>query len=322
MTKSKKIIFCLCFVILFTIINIRTYASQSSNNLPNETNSKNNVGGYLTIQNYTNNKLPLSGIKFKILNENKIVVNTLVTNEKGLAKSKQLPFGTYYFKQVEAPFNVDIDDTEYAFRISDDEQIIPKTVVNNLLTNRLILVVVTRRLTPLENATFNILDVHKNIVSTITTNNNGIAISDKLETGTYFYQEVNIPQGLVKDNNLYLFNIFPNDTEENVVKSVVKEYSKGYLKLTVTDENNNPIPNVVFDILDERKNVIDRITSDSDGIATSLKYLNLGTYYYQQIKVPNDIRIDTKEYKFSISKNEQILPKRVILETIQLPSNL
>lgn len=321
MLRTKKIIFIFCLSVSIIFMSTKTFATQSSNNLPTKTETKKDIGGYLTIKNYTNEKLPLSGIKFKILDENKIVINTLVTNDKGFAKSKKLPPGTYYYKQVEAPLDVDINDTEYKFRISDDKQVIPKTVVNNLLHNRLILVVVTRRLTPLENATFNILDVHKNVISTISTNSNGIAISDELDTGTYYYQDATIPYGLEKDNALYIFNVTDND-EENIVKSVVKEYIKGHIVITITDENNNPISDVVFDILDENKNVVDRIVSDSDGIATSSKYLNLGTYYYQQIQVPNDIRIDTKEYKFSISKNNQVIPKRIIAETIIIPSNL
>ena len=60
---------------------------------------------------------------------------------------------------------------------------------------------------PLANAKFNIYDEQRNIVDTIVTDENGVAVSKKLMYGTYYYQEIEAPDGYILDNTEYKFNI-------------------------------------------------------------------------------------------------------------------
>ena len=62
---------------------------------------------------------PVSGITYEILDENKNVIETLVSDEDGVILSRELEKGTYYFKEVAGSEEIHIDDTEHMFKIRD-----------------------------------------------------------------------------------------------------------------------------------------------------------------------------------------------------------
>ena len=71
--------------------------------------------GTLKIIKVDENEVPLEGIKFEIYNSNKELVDTIVTDKNGVAQSKPLVLGKYYYKEVEAPDNIVIDDDVFTF---------------------------------------------------------------------------------------------------------------------------------------------------------------------------------------------------------------
>ena len=71
----------------------------------------------------------LSGVKFEIRNSKNELVETIVTNEKGIATTGILPYGKYTYKEVEAPKNIVINTNEISFEIKENN----KTVVINVI---------------------------------------------------------------------------------------------------------------------------------------------------------------------------------------------
>ena len=61
------------------------------------------------------------------------------------------------------------------------------------------------------------------------TNDKGIAESGELKKGTYYYREVEAPEGIVVDSSLHEFTIEYDG--QNVVENVVNYYIKGQLKI-------------------------------------------------------------------------------------------
>ncbi|MBL2388244.1 hypothetical protein ELJ44_30610, partial [Klebsiella pneumoniae] len=45
----------------------------------------------------------LPGAKFDVIDKENNVVDTVTTNEKGIAEVKDLPFGDYFVKEISAP---------------------------------------------------------------------------------------------------------------------------------------------------------------------------------------------------------------------------
>ena len=270
--------------------------------------------GRLVIVKYDSNNNPLSGVKFNILDGEGNILDTVVTNEYGKATFKSLPLGTYYYQEVEAPDNVVIDLEKHEFELVNKGEVVTEEVINKLIEGKLKIIKVDENNEPLQGVKFNILDLDKNVIDTIVTDENGAAISKELEKGTYYYQEIEAPEGIIVDNTMYKFEVETDG--QNVIKNMINYYAKGTLEIKKYDSKNRVLANVKFNILDENNNVVDTIVTDENGIATSKK-LPLGTYFYQEIEAPENVVIDTNKYEFGLTQNNQVITKTVINELVE-----
>ena len=273
--------------------------------------------GKLKIVKYDSNGSKLSNVKFDILDANKQVVDTIVTNENGEAQSKDLPLGTYYYKETEAPENVIMDAEEHEFTLNDNGQIVTKTVVNDIKHGKLVIIKVDESENPLAGVKFEILDLDEKHVCYMTTDETGRAESEELEKGTYYYRELEAPEGLIVDSSLHKFTI--EEDGQNVIERVVNYYNKGQLKiLKLEDGTKTPIAGVKFAILNESKEVIEEIVTDENGIAESSK-LPYGKYYFKEIEAPVGYIMDTTEHEFSIVDNDDLIEAIVYNQKDSLP---
>ena len=74
--------------------------------------------------------LPLEGAVYGIYSTDGKEVGRLTTDIKGYVKSELLPYGSYYLKEISAPFGYEINETEYPFTIGTDGQLISVTVLD------------------------------------------------------------------------------------------------------------------------------------------------------------------------------------------------
>ena len=73
---------------------------------------------------------PLEGAVYGIYSTDGKEVGRLTTDITGHAKSELLPYGSYYLKEISAPFGYEINETEYPFTIGTDGQLISVTVLD------------------------------------------------------------------------------------------------------------------------------------------------------------------------------------------------
>lgn len=119
-----------------------------------------------------------------------------------------------------------------------------------------------------------------------------------------------------RDNSYFTTEIDTIETTAVISTEMIasQEYdAKGKLSITFIDEDEKPVENVGVQILDEKDNVVETIYSDTNGNAVS-EYLLTGTYYYQQISVPDTMVIDPRKYEFNIIKSMQIVEEICMLE--------
>lgn len=76
----------------------------------------------------TGEVLPNTGVR--ILNDKKEVIAEGRTNEKGLFTFEQLPVGTYYFQEFEAPNGYRLDETLLKFEIKEDGKVVKCEMTN------------------------------------------------------------------------------------------------------------------------------------------------------------------------------------------------
>lgn len=273
----------------------------------------NRINGSLKIKKVDDAGNPISGVKFEIYNSSRNIISTITTDSNGIATVSNLSNGTYYYKEVQVPAGVQIDNTEYSFNINGST-VVEKTIVNKLIKGSLKIIKVDELGNSLAQVKFNILDSNKNKIATIVTDNNGIATISDLSNGTYYYQEVNAPESVILDTNQYQFTI--DNTNKYIEKKVVNNLIKGKIKVIKVDDLGNKIAGVKFEILDLKMNILDTIITDENGVATS-KDLQKGKYYYREVEAPDNVIIDKQVYAFSITKNEELVQKTIINELIK-----
>ena len=79
----------------------------------------------------TGEGLPNTGVR--ILNDKKEVIVEGRTNEKGIFTFENLPIGTYYFQEFEAPDGYRLDETPLKFEIKEDGKVVKCEMTNQKL---------------------------------------------------------------------------------------------------------------------------------------------------------------------------------------------
>lgn len=74
--------------------------------------------------------LSLKGAIIELYTEDNILVNTSMTNEKGIIKIDNIPLGNYYLKEKKAPNNYNLDDTKYYLKLEEADKEIPMYLTN------------------------------------------------------------------------------------------------------------------------------------------------------------------------------------------------
>jgi TQXA domain-containing protein len=293
----------------YVVMDTNTYEFKITGNIITKNIENQIVKGNLKIVKTDSDKKPLQGVKFQILDSTKKVIEEITTDAAGIANSKSLNKGTYYYKEVSAPDNVIMDKKEYEFKITKTNEVITKNIENEIVKGSLKIVKVDENEKPLQGVKFQIMDSNSKIIETITTDVNGVAVSKEMQKGKYYYREVAAPEGIIIDSNKYEFTVA--NEGDIVIKNIVNKYVKGKLEILKVDDNKEVIEGVKFDILNEQKQVVDTITTNAEGKATT-KDLSYGKYFYKEVSAPDYVVMDTKEYSFEIRKDGEVISKTVV----------
>ena len=270
------------------------------------------IGGLEIIKIDEDTKEKIEGVTFEVYNSNKEVIGKITTGKDGKAvlKIDNMANGTYYYKEISAPDGYIVDSTMKEFKITEENKIAKETVTNKKIRGTLEITKLDDSRVAIEGVKFNILaSDKKTVIETLTTDKSGYATTKKLDKGTYYYQEIEVPDGYVQDDEIFEFQI--NKQNEVVKREVINKRITGNLNVIKVDDNNTPIKGVKFEIYDANKNKVDTITTDENGKATS-KDLQIGTYTYKEVSVPKGYVIDENEYEFAVTSKETKIEKTVV----------
>ena len=148
------------------------------------------------------------------------------------------------------------------------------------------------------------------VVDKIVTDENGEAISKKLPcvNEEYFVREKETKESYVLSNEIKRIVL-----EEDKIRNLTfkNEKIKGYIKIIKTSLDDNPItgdtagtpiPNITFNVYDLEGNIVDVLTTDSKGIATS-DLLVYGQYIVKEESEGKYWQLNTNEYIVDIKEN-------------------
>ena len=217
---------------------------------------------------------------FEILNENNEQVITGTTDENGIAHF-QLAIGKYFYREISAPDIYEIDDTPYPFEITENDDIVKAEMTNKKKSGSIKVTKSTTGNLNIEGIKFfatGISDTNKDLKFEAVTDENGIALFNKLVIGKYVITEdgSTVPAAyLVADEQEVTVEY--NETAE--VK-VTNEEKTGSIKVQKRTEGQKNVEGITFYLKgtsDSGREINIPATTDKDGVAV-FENVPIGTY--------------------------------------------
>lgn len=217
---------------------------------------------------------------FEILNENNEQVITGTTDENGIAHF-QLAIGKYFYREISVPDIYEIDDTPYPFEITENDDIVKAEMTNKKKSGSIKVTKTTTGNLNIEGIKFfatGISDTNKDLKFEATTNENGVAMFDKLVIGKYVITEdgSTVPAAyLVADEQEVTVEY--NETAEVAFENIEKTGSIVVHKTTEGQRNIEGIKFYLRGTSDTGREINIPATTDKDGIAV-FENVPVGTY--------------------------------------------
>lgn len=217
---------------------------------------------------------------FEILNENKEQVITGTTDENGIAHF-QLAIGKYFYREISAPDIYEIDDTPYPFEITENDDIVKAKMTNKKKSGSIKVTKTTTGNLNIEGIKFiatGISDTNKDLKFEADTDENGVAMFDKLVIGKYVITEdgSTVPAAyLVADEQEVTVEY--NETAEVAFENIEKTGSITVHKTTEGQKNIEGITFYLRGTSDSGREINIPATTDKDGVAV-FENVPVGTY--------------------------------------------
>ena len=217
---------------------------------------------------------------FEILNENKEQVITGTTDENGIAHF-QLAIGKYFYREISAPDIYEIDDTPYPFEITENDDIVKAEMTNKKKSGSIKVTKTTTGNLNIEGIKFfatGISDTNKDLKFEATTNENGVAMFDKLVIGKYTVTEdgSTVPAAYLTADEQEV-TVEYNETAE---VSFENEEKTGSIKVQKRTEGQKNVEGITFYLKgtsDSGREINIPATTNKDGIAV-FENVPIGTY--------------------------------------------
>lgn len=153
----------------------------------------------------------------------------------------------------------------------------------------------------LAGASFDVLDSDGNLVTNITTDANGIALTENLIPGTYTAKETTAPIGYQLDRTATSFEIVYEQTTP-VELNVTNQIITGSVTVHKIGEQNQALPYAIFEVNTASGENLGTITTDKKGDAT-MSGLVPGDYVLSEITAPKGYERSEETRPFTIPFN-------------------
>ncbi len=162
------------------------------------------------------------------------------------------------------------------------------------------------------------------LISTIYTNDEGVAELDNLFLGKYYIKELSVPNdNLVLDTKEYDFELtYKDQYTEVVTKSfeILNKYKKGELIFTKTDlSTGKALPNTLIEIYTENNVLIFSGRTDKDG-KIIISNLPVGKYFILEKEAPEGYMLTDGKIHFEIKDNGDVVKANMTNQAIEVPN--
>lgn len=253
---------------------------------------------------------------------------TTVSNADGSFSFANIPYGTWYVREIEQPTGFVLNDTVFDVTVAADEQIIEIEIVNEFIRGNIALTKVDADYpdNKLTGVTFEVykdtndnceLDEDDELIGTLTEEEIGEYVMNDLFYGRYFVKETVAPEGYLLDKGVYEVFI---DTDEMTYQvenkagvGFANQPIKGNISLTKVDAEypDNKLTGAIFEVyldvnangeIDENDIRIGTLDEGEIGIY-EMKNVRYGHYLVREIVAPEGFFLDEGVYPVFVEKN-------------------
>ena len=256
------------------------------------------------------------------------LIEIITLDENGTATANtDLPFGSYYIKEIATDEHYILSDTQYPFIFEyagqDTETVEIKVNDGKPIENKLIYGSVSGKKIDengeaLGGALIGIFKADEteftkeHAIITATSEKDGSFSFAKVPYGKWIVREIEAPEGFVLDDTSYEVNIGEN--EQVIEVEITDEYIYGNIELTKVDADypDNKLTGATFDVykdvngdgkLDDGDELIGNLEETATGIY-EMKEILYGKYLVQETKAPEGFVLDKGVYSVFIEKDE------------------
>ena len=256
------------------------------------------------------------------------LIEIITLDENGAATANtDLPFGSYYIKEIATDEHYILSDTQYPFTFKyvgqDIETVEIKVNDGKSIENKLIYGSVSGKKIDengevLGGALIGIFKADEteftkeHAIMTATSEKDGSFSFAKVPYGKWIVREIEAPEGFVLDDTSYEVNIGEN--EQVIEVEITDEYIHGNIKLTKVDADypDNKLTGATFEVYkdvngDGKLNDGDELIGNLEETATGIyetKELLYGKYLVKETKAPEGFVLDKGVYSVFIEKDE------------------
>ena len=225
---------------------------------------------------------PIAGVKFNVY-AGSALVGSMITDANGVATLNGLEPGSYIVKEDALPTGYAGELVVLEANVVSDATC--ELEATNTPSTSKIRIIKTDSMngTALDGAEFTITDSAGAVIATITTGEDGVAITDWLPYGTYTVTEIKAPAHYV--NSGFTATVDAHEDGKTYEFAVSNDPNKGGIRLTKTDSETGAfLAGVQFSIY-QGDLLIATMTTDENGVA-SCDNLDRGTYLVKEDALP------------------------------------
>ncbi|MFR9088090.1 MAG: collagen binding domain-containing protein [Oscillospiraceae bacterium] len=259
---------------------------------------------------------------------------TAESNPIGVFRFESVPFGNWVIRELKPAPAFVLNEALYPVTVSQEEEVIEIEIENRFITGSVQTTKVDAEY-PDHKLTGAVFEVYVDVdgdqayraetdrfIGEMSEVETGVYRMDGLQYNGYFLHEKTSPEGFLKDDNYYYFEI-REDGETVTVENeadvgFVNQPITGKLELTKKDISDGKLlPGVGFRIWNEQGEIVTEGYTDQNGIAEfTLRY---GKYTYQEFDPLDNYQPDETEYPFEIRENGEIVKAEMTNERIPTP---
>lgn len=266
---------------------------------------------------------PIEGVEFLVTKFNGEQIGYYETDESGLIVIEGLEEGTYLVKETKEAKGYLLDSEAKEVEIKDGKRTTLK-VENDPMSSVLIHKIDSVTGEGIPGVKFLLYDSDNEPIGQFETDDEGyIWIRKELPEGKYKLRELEPAEGYISDDSEKTFYVQKGRTTEiewentpEVGQIVITKRSSEFNELTGLPAGS-PLSGAVFEIYNTTGNLVDKISSGSNGVAAS-KGLPVGVYTIKEVSAPRYYALNDKTLLAEIRHNGDIVRFEVLNSSISL----